>query len=113
MITCPIDDIESKAKKLAKLLQQIGHTRLTTRCVNTFSKVGGGALPLLSIASIGVSVDIKGLTPNTLEKQMRDNDIPVIGRIEADIFVMDMRTVQNDELVLIKNAIEKVLDNDR
>ena len=113
MITRPLDDLNAKAKKLEDMLKGLSDTRLVIGCINILSKVGGGALPLLSIPSIGVSVNIKGLTPNALEKHMRNNAIPIIGRIEEDIFVMDMRTIQNDELPLIANAIEKVLNDDR
>ena len=113
MITRPLDNLTTEAKKLEAMLKSISDARLTIGCIDIFSKVGGGALPLLSIPSKGVSVKIKGLTPNALEKHMRSSDIPIIGRIEEDIFVMDMRTIQNDEPPLIKNAIEKVLNDDR
>ena len=106
MITCPLDNLKTQAKKLETTLKGISDARLTIGCIDIFSKVGGGALPLLSIPSKGVSVKIKGLTPNALEKHMRSNDIPIIGRIEEDIFVMDIRTIQNDEPPLIKKGIE-------
>lgn len=112
MITRPLDDLNAEAKKLEKMLQDISDARLLSSRINVLSKVGGGALPLLNIPSKGVSVKIKGLTPNALEKHMRSNDPPIIGRIEEDTFVMDLRTIQNDELVLIKHAVEKVLNDD-
>ncbi len=40
---------------------------------------------------------------------MRGNDIPIIGRIEEDRFIMDLRTIQDDELPIIKNAFENML----
>jgi L-seryl-tRNA(Ser) seleniumtransferase len=113
MITRPLDDLNAQAKTLENMLKGLGDTRLTFSRINIFSKVGGGALPLLSLPSRGLSVKIKGLTPNALEKHLRNNAIPIIGRIEEDIFVLDMRTLQNDELPLIKNAVEKVLNDDR
>lgn len=112
MLTLPFDDIKTQAKNLEKMLKGISDTRLTIKRINILSKVGGGALPLLNLPSTGVSVKIKGITPNALEKHMRNNEIPIIGRIEEDIFIMDVRTIKDDEFPMIKNAIEKVLNYD-
>ena len=113
MLTRAFDDLARKAKKLGKMLKNIGDTRLTISQIDISSKVGGGALPLLDLPSKGVGVEIKGMTSNSLEKFMRSNDIPIIGRIEEDIFIMDVRTIQSDEFTLIKSAIQKVLNYDR
>ena len=112
MLTLPFDDIKTKAKKLEKMLKGISDTLLTVKRINILSKVGGGALPLLNLPSKGVSIKIKSITPNALEKHMRNNEIPIIGRIEEDIFIMDVRTIKDDEFPMIKNAIEKVLNYD-
>jgi len=40
---------------------------------------------------------------------MRLGNPPVIGRIEDDVWMMDMRTVQDEELVLIGDAVAQAL----
>jgi L-seryl-tRNA(Ser) seleniumtransferase len=40
---------------------------------------------------------------------MRGNHIPIIGRIDQDRFVMDLRTIQDDELPIIGKAFENML----
>jgi L-seryl-tRNA(Ser) seleniumtransferase len=40
---------------------------------------------------------------------MRSNEIPIIGRIEEDRFIMDLRTIQDDELPIIKKAFDNML----
>jgi len=40
---------------------------------------------------------------------MRLGNPPVIGRIEEDVWMMDMRTVQDEELVLIGDAVAQAL----
>ena len=37
---------------------------------------------------------------------MRTNTPPVIGRIEEDFFIMDLRTIQEDEFPFIKTAFD-------
>jgi L-seryl-tRNA(Ser) seleniumtransferase len=40
---------------------------------------------------------------------MRHNNPPIIGRIEEDHYILDMRTIQEDELSIIENAIANLL----
>ena len=73
---------------------------------NRSSKAGGGALPLLDLPSKCVGVKIEGITANTIERSMRNNTPPIIGRIEEDFFIMDLRTIQEDEFPFIKTAFD-------
>jgi L-seryl-tRNA(Ser) seleniumtransferase len=51
------------------------------------------------------------MSANALEKSMRENDPPVIGRIEDDAYTMDPRTLNDDDLPIIRRAFENVLRN--
>ena len=76
-------------------------------------KPGGGSLPLLDLPSKCIAVKIEGISTNSLESKMRENIPPIIGRIEDDYFLMDLRTVQEDDLTAIKNALNNVLNRNR
>jgi L-seryl-tRNA(Ser) seleniumtransferase len=106
LMTLPLDHIESNAKTLFKMLENIGDPRLSVSLINIFSRPGGGSLPLLKLPSKGVGVKVQGISANTVEKQMRNNECPIIGRIEEDLFIMDLRTILDDELKLIENAFK-------
>jgi L-seryl-tRNA(Ser) seleniumtransferase len=56
-----------------------------------------------------VGIKVQGVSVNTIEKQMRSNELPIIGRIEEDLFIMDLRTILDDELSIIKNALDNML----
>ena len=71
--------------------------------------VGGGALPLLELPSRCLGVRIEGLSANKLEIEMRGNSPPIIGRIEDDRFVMDPRTLLEEDLPIIQTAFERLL----
>jgi len=73
------------------------------------SRVGGGSLPLQEIPSRCVGLTIEGLSSNAVEASMRRASPPVIVRIEDDLVVMDMRTVQDEELTVIADTVEKIL----
>jgi L-seryl-tRNA(Ser) seleniumtransferase len=103
-----IKKIQKRARLLADALRNIGDARMRIQLIEQTSKTGGGALPLMELRSLCVAIQIKGLSANSLEKRMRDNDPPIIGRIESDLFLMDLRTIQEDELSIIETALLKL-----
>jgi len=108
MIMLPLEVIQKRAHRLVEGLKKIGSTRMHIRLLERSSKTGGGALPLMELPSLCVAVQIEGISPNTLEKMMRYNDPPIIARIEDDWYVMDPRTIQEDELSAIETAFENL-----
>ncbi|MDJ0830868.1 MAG: L-seryl-tRNA(Sec) selenium transferase, partial [Desulfobacterales bacterium] len=72
-------------------------------------KSGGGSLPLLDLPTTCIRVKVAKISANAIEKMMRRYDPPVIGRIEDDSFLLDIRTVQEDEISTIVTAFEKLL----
>lgn len=109
LLTLPLQSIEAKAKKLKKILKDTQDKRLTVNLVDIISKAGGGSFPLLELPSKGVSLRIHGMSSGTVEKNMRAYEPPIIGRIEDDVFLMDLRTIQDDELDIIYNAVTGIL----
>jgi L-seryl-tRNA(Ser) seleniumtransferase len=71
--------------------------------------VGGGALPLQELPTRCVAIKIEGLSANEIERLMRKSNPPIIGRIENDLFVMDMRTVQDEEIGIIASTVKNIL----
>jgi L-seryl-tRNA(Ser) seleniumtransferase len=109
MLTRPFAHIETKARQLKTMLEHIGDRHLQVQLVSIASTAGGGALPLLNLPSKGVGINVEGISPNALDKRLRASEPPIIGRIEADTFIMDLRTIQDDELLIIKDAFEQIL----
>ena len=109
MLTMDINEIEQKALKLKENLKKLDTSRLRIDLTELFSKAGGGALPLLELPSKCLRIKIEGLSVNTLEKNMRKNSPPIIGRIEDDAFIIDPRTLQDDDLPIIEAAFELIL----
>jgi L-seryl-tRNA(Ser) seleniumtransferase len=113
MLTMPLNHIDKKAKLVCEKLNAIGNSRLHVKLLDLCSRPGGGAYPLLTLPSKCVGVKIEALSANAIEKYMREYRPPLIGRIEDDFFIMDMRTVQDDELPIIENAFDEMLNNDQ
>jgi L-seryl-tRNA(Ser) seleniumtransferase len=109
MLTMNIGDIETRAAHLAEDLKNIGKSRLEITIIERSSRAGGGALPLLELPSRCLAIRVKGMSANALEKSMRENDPPVIGRIEDDAYTMDPRTLRDEDMPIIQRAFENIL----
>ncbi len=67
--------------------------------VSCDSKVGGGALPLASLPSWGVSISASsgGPGPDAIDARLRRAEPPVVARILDDTIVLDMRTLDRED----------------
>lgn len=109
MLTMKKPEVEAQAKQLKDKLEKLNQPQLTVRLYDLPSKAGGGSLPLLELPSCCVGIQITGISPNTIERSLRMYNPPIIGRIEKDIFIIDPRTLQEDELDMIVQAIDTII----
>lgn len=109
MLTMNIGEIETRASNLVEELKNIDKSRLEISLVERSSKAGGGALPLLELPSRCLRIRLQGMSANALEKSLRENDPPIIGRIEDDACIMDPRTLRDDDLPIIGKAFENII----
>ena len=109
-LTTAYEELKQRAERLAGELAGLGDDRLTTVLLDLPSRVGGGSLPLQALPSCCVGVQIAGLSANAVESAMRAHEPPVIGRIEDDRYIMDPRTVGEDETPLIRDAFRRLLE---
>jgi L-seryl-tRNA(Ser) seleniumtransferase len=109
MLTMPAKLISARARGLGNRLKKLSSKRLEAVVVESSSRVGGGALPLQELPTRCVAIKIEGLSANEIERIMRKSNPPIIGRIENDLFVMDMRTVQDEEIGIIASTVKNIL----
>ncbi|MDY6837783.1 MAG: L-seryl-tRNA(Sec) selenium transferase [Thermodesulfobacteriota bacterium] len=109
MLTMPTKLISSKARRLKNRLKKLGDHRLEATIVTSSSRVGGGALPLQELPTKCVGIKIEGMAANRLDLALRHTNPPVVGRIEDDLFVMDARTIQDEEIPIISSILKKIL----
>lgn len=109
MIAVPVKAIDRRARRLVRRLRKDFSEHARFSITDTSSRVGGGAMPEQHLASRAVQITPFQLPVNRLEQRLRALDIPLIGRIENDQFILDMRTVLDDEIPLIHDNIRQVL----
>lgn len=108
MLTMPLEEIERRAKRLLKLVNKKLAAKCGARVVEVGSMVGGGALPEQEMPSMAVALAPRDRSVNELESGLRRAELPVIGRIEDDIFLLDMRTVADDEVSALADCLLRV-----
>jgi len=105
MISQTADEIKKRARRFTRRLK----AKLTDFCkftlVPTVSLVGGGALPEYSIDSWAVSLQPVDSSVSSLDRDFRALEIPIIGRIEHDCFLLDFRTIQDREIVELADSL--------
>jgi L-seryl-tRNA(Ser) seleniumtransferase len=109
MLTESEEELETRAGRLSRQLAALNSPRLAFEPVSLPSKAGGGSLPLLELPSRCLRLRIEGVSANALERRMRGNDPPVIGRIEDDAYVVDVRTLLEEDLPILVSALASVL----
>jgi len=108
MLSASPEIIGRRANRLARRLKKNLAGKCRISVMITGSRVGGGALPGEDLESRAVVLEPIDRTVNELEKDLRTNTLPVIGRIEEDKYILDMRTVGDDEISLATNILYQV-----
>jgi L-seryl-tRNA(Ser) seleniumtransferase len=108
MITAPVQEVNRRARRLLRQLKgAIGADWCVSVQANV-SEVGAGALPLTKIPTRVISVRCALISATEIEQRFRRQDPPVLGRIQHDTFLLDMRMVQDHELPEVVQAFQRV-----
>ncbi len=105
MLTDSLTVLDTRARDLAARIEAVASPQIRTTILDASSKAGGGALPLLNLPTRCVGLRVDSMSVDALERALRANDPPIIGRIENDMFILDVRTVADDETPLIAAAL--------
>jgi L-seryl-tRNA(Ser) seleniumtransferase len=102
--------LKRRAQRITNILKK-GCKNLSVSTVELYSEVGGGTLPDVSIPSFGVALKPHAITIDMLEERLRNIEVPIIGRIEKDMFLLDMRTILKDDESILISGIETALQD--
>lgn len=107
MLTIKKEKLWEKAEKLKNILSNIDN--LYVDILDIASMAGGGSLPGVDLPSYGVTIRIDNMTPNELEKKLRNCETPIIVRILNDNVIIDVRTIFEDDYNIIYNELKGIL----
>ncbi|CAG36420.1 L-seryl-tRNA(Sec) selenium transferase [Desulfotalea psychrophila] len=101
MLTTGKDVLLKRARRISRRLSAKLKEKCTLRIVPTMSRVGGGAFPEHDLASWAVAFRPEHIRLSEIEKRLRKLNTPIIGRLENEKFLLDVRTIQDDEVGLL------------
>ncbi len=110
MILTPAEEVKKIAQKLLRHLRDLNIPGAKIKLLSTTAKTGGGALPLLDIPSYGVSLEIEGISPQEIQKKLRENEPPIIAIAEEKSLVFEARTLFYEDIPKIKEALLRLKD---
>ena len=119
-------------RRLRKVVREAAHPQnesdatppLTLHRVDTVARVGGGASPLLEVPSMAVAIHVQDAPTTTtkppphtqlawtvdkLASAMRNGKRPVVGRVEGERLLLDVRTVRDEEIVWVAESLKQAL----
>lgn len=105
MITEPAKAVKERG---IRLLEETGRTeRMELQVVPVQEQIGGGSAPTVVLE--GFAVTIKSRIPaERIERQLRKQEIPIIARVTKGCVCLDMRTVGDDEIRIIADALRQI-----
>ena len=109
LLSRPLAELDRQAKSLARSLRRALGDSIQIRVVASVGRVGGGALPQVSLPSRALALAVPAFTPPQLEARLRQAQPPIIARIEQDNLLLDMRTLLPDDLPALKAALQGML----
>ncbi|MBO1518225.1 L-seryl-tRNA(Sec) selenium transferase [Oceanisphaera pacifica] len=96
LLTREQSDIAQQAKQLQPSLQQAVGQDFEVSCEPMYSQIGSGAMPVESLPSFGLVIRYLGQAKASrhimqLERKLRTQPLPIIGRIHKDALYLDCR----------------------
>ncbi|MDH7569820.1 MAG: L-seryl-tRNA(Sec) selenium transferase [Armatimonadota bacterium] len=99
----PVAEVEAMARRV---IDGVCNPELRLSLVATTAQAGSGALPLEELPSRAVQVEAAGIAPDALARALRQGDPPIFGRVTRDAFLLDLRTVLEEDLPALCQALQ-------
>ena len=112
MLTYSKDEIKVKADSLYETINKVvveNNIDIDLFIEECKSQVGGGSMPTEELDSMAVVIKPKNISVSRLEEEMRLGPCHIIARVYDDKYVLDVRTVFEDQFEEIANEIKRVL----
>lgn len=103
MITVPVTDLKIRGENILSACPGRDMVLAATKAF-----LGGGSTPAQTIPSLALSLRSE-LKVNTLAKRFRSWAPPIIGRVENDDFLIDLRTIPAEQDRVLIEAINGIL----
>ncbi len=110
MMTMPPRELAARAARLRRSLRARLPRELAGVTLRPgVSRVGGGSFPERDLPTTLVAVAPLLISPDTLRARLLDAELPLVGRVEADAFLLDPRTLSDADMADAARALVSAL----
>jgi len=109
MITSSLQELKKRALKFKRLITRMTPPGLKVQIVQERSKIGGGSFPLSELPSWALAIRHDHIEVEKIEKKLRQWNPPIIVRISEGYLLMDMRTLFEEDLPIIAEALAYIV----
>ncbi|MCX8125037.1 MAG: hypothetical protein N3F66_12865, partial [Spirochaetes bacterium] len=103
-------DLHAIDKKIKKLLKKLKNEVKPFICrINSKTAFGGGAMPDKVLPDYGIAIAIDGKKAGDIATHMVMQPIPIIGYIQNDMFTLNFRTIMDDDIGNVADAINSLI----
>ncbi len=104
MLTEPLDQVRLRGERLMQSIGDIGAAHLK----DSAAQVGAGSLPGQDLKSVAVALCLPDLSAEDLSAALRSSTPSIMGRIERDTVLLDMRSLRDAEVPLVARALQQI-----
>ena len=105
MISASEDEMKEKAGRLVNAISRIA-PEIKTEIVPVLDQIGGGSAPMVRLPGWAVAVWDGTKSADRTERKLRKAKTPVIARINEDRLLLCVRTIAEDELEAVAEALK-------
>jgi L-seryl-tRNA(Ser) seleniumtransferase len=113
MLAEPAASVRTRARRVLRGLGAERASRAGAEVVGCTAEVGGGAMPGAGIPSYALSIRAPRGTAAAFARALRTGPEPVLGRIESDRLLLDLRTVDPRDVPRLIASLVLALDGER
>ena len=104
MLAVTLEQMEAKANRLRDAIAAKS-SGCALSVIEELGQVGGGSVPTQMLKSRVVAIVPSAISVMELEKRLRACPVPVIGRINKDQYLLDVRTIEESDFDLVAENI--------
>ncbi len=109
LLTMPLEEIRSRCEVLKDGLDKTLAEKGTVVVEQDASEAGSGSLATVSLPTWVAAVCVKDVMPDEIARRLRLVPVPVFGRIKDQKFLLDGRTIRDDEIEFVINGFTSML----
>ncbi len=110
-LTESLESIEQRATLLQRALDKVLDGKGAALLLEDTSELGAGTLPTHGLPTLCVTLDIKGVGATDLARALRTGRPSVFSRIKDDLVLLDARTIGDDDVSLIAEALQHIVED--